>query len=43
MPVGTNIQKVNFNNVQPKMQTNFRSQSSPVKDYPPDTIYSPKI
>ena len=35
MSVGTNIQTVNFNNnVQPKMQTNFRAQSSPVKDYP---------
>lgn len=38
MPVGTNIQTINFNNVQPKIQTNFRSQSSPVKDYPPDTV-----
>ena len=39
MSVGTNIQTVNFNNnVQPKMQTNFRAQSSPVKDYPPDTV-----
>lgn len=39
MSVGTNIQTVNFNNnVQPKMQTNFRAQSLPVKDYPPDTV-----
>lgn len=39
MSVGTNIQTVNLNNnVQPKMQTNFRAQSSPVKDYPPDTV-----
>lgn len=39
MSVDTNIQTVNFNNnVQPKMQTNFRAQSSPVKDYPPDTV-----
>ena len=38
MSVGTNIQTINLDNVQPKMQTNFRSQSSPVKDYPPDTV-----
>ena len=39
MSVDTNIQTVNFNNnVQPNMQTNFRAQSSPVKDYPPDTV-----
>ena len=39
MSVGTNIQTVNFNNnIQPKMQTNFKAQSSSVKDYPPDTV-----
>ena len=38
MSVGANIQTINLNNVQSKMQTNFRSQSSPVKDYPPDTV-----
>lgn len=38
MSVGTNIQTVNFNNIQPKMQTNFKAQSSPVKDYPTDTV-----
>ena len=39
MSVGTNIQSVNFNNnVQPKMQTNFRAQAPPVKDYPSDTV-----
>ena len=38
MSVGTNFQTVNNITVQPIVQTSFRAQSSPVKDYPPDTV-----
>ena len=38
MSVGANIQTVNSNDIQLKKQTNFRAQSSPIKDFPPDTV-----
>ena len=39
MSVGTNIQTINFNKpVQQNTQTTFRSQTVPVKDYPPDAV-----
>ena len=39
MSVGTNIQTINFNKpVQQNVQMTFRSQTVPVKDYPPDTV-----
>ena len=40
MSVGTNIQAVNYNNIniQPKVRTNFKAQTVPVQNYPPDTV-----
>lgn len=39
MGMGTNIQAINYNNnIQPKFQMNFRAQTIPVQDYPPDTV-----
>lgn len=39
MSVGTNIQTINFNMpVQQDVQTTFRAQTVPVKDYPSDTV-----
>lgn len=39
MSVGTNIQTINFNKpVQQNAQMTFRSQTTQVKDYPPDTV-----
>jgi len=38
MPVDTNIQIINNNKIQPKVQTSFRAQSTNVKDYMPDTV-----
>lgn len=39
MSVSTNIQTINANNTfQPKVNTTFKAQSVPVKDYPPDTV-----
>lgn len=39
MSAGTNIQSIKFNNtIQPKVQTNFKAQTAPVPDYPPDTV-----
>ena len=39
MSVGTNIQTINYsNNMQPKVQTNFKAHTAPVQDYPPNTV-----
>ncbi len=40
MSVGTNIQTINYNNIniQPKVRTNFKAQTVSVQNYPPDTV-----
>ena len=38
MSISLNSQTTNINNIQPKPQTAFRAQTTPVKDYPPDTV-----
>lgn len=38
MSIGVNSQITNINNIQPKAQVSFRAQTTPVKDYPPDTV-----
>lgn len=38
MSLSINNQTTNINNIQPKTHTAFRAQTTPVKDYPSDTI-----
>ncbi len=38
MSIGVNSQITNINNIQPKSQVAFRAQTTPIKDYPPDTV-----
>jgi hypothetical protein len=38
MSININSQITNISNIQPKAQTAFRAQTTPVKDYPPDTV-----
>ena len=38
MSIGLNNQTTNINNIQPKVQVAFKAQTTPVKNYPSDTV-----